>query len=94
MGNLGFAAVISPISVADKAESDDFGIRPGLDLTYDLFKENIQIPPKSRRESSIADSPTSQRPLVRELGMGGRICPAPAPQWGDFGGIPQGEADQ
>ena len=32
------AAVVSSVSVADKAKSDDFSIWPDLDLTYDLLR--------------------------------------------------------
>ena len=35
---LGFAAVVSLVSLADKAKSDDFGLRPDLDLTTDLLR--------------------------------------------------------
>ena len=36
MEKFGFAAVSSPVLVADKAKSDNFDIWPDLDLTYEL----------------------------------------------------------
>ena len=38
-GKFTFSGVISPVSVVDEAKSDDFDLGPGLDLTFDLFKE-------------------------------------------------------
>ena len=34
----GFSAVISPVSVADKAKNADLDFRPDIDLTCDPFK--------------------------------------------------------
>ena len=42
----GLAAVISPVSVADKAKSDDFDPLPDLDLTCDL-KSFLKLPKKN-----------------------------------------------
>ena len=36
LAKLGLAAVIIPVSVADKAKSDDFELWPDLDLTCDF----------------------------------------------------------
>ena len=38
MAEFGLAAIISPVSVADKAKSDDFELGPDLDLTRDLLR--------------------------------------------------------
>ena len=81
LAQFGFAAIISHISVADKAKRDRFDLWPDLDLACDLFKKIFKIPSKSTRwELSIAASPASLRPLVRELAGGGvNIYPPPAP---------------
>ena len=38
LAKFGLAAVISPVSVADKAKGDEFYHLPVLDLTYDLLR--------------------------------------------------------
>ena len=45
----GFAAIISHISVADKARSDRFDLRPDPDLACDLLNKIFKIPSKSTR---------------------------------------------
>ena len=64
------AAVTSPVLVAKKAKSDDFGHCPDLDLACDL-KRLKQTLKSTRRELLIVLSPASLRPSVRELGRGG-----------------------
>ena len=48
LAKFGFAAVIGPVSVGDKAKSDDFDLWPDLDLTCDILKVFL-IPLKSTR---------------------------------------------
>ena len=40
LADFGLKAVISPVSVADKAKNQSFDLWPGLDLTCDLIRKN------------------------------------------------------
>ena len=79
MAEFGLTAVISPVSVADKAKSDDFDLWPDLDLTCDLLRKFSKKCLKSTyRELLFAASPTSLQTRILDLGRGGGgIRPTP-----------------
>ena len=81
MTEFGLEAVISPVSVADKAKSDDFDLRPDLDLACDLLSFFYICLKSTHRELSFAASPTSLRPRVLELSRAAKSSPPP-PQRG------------
>ena len=66
---LGFAAVIGPGGVVDKAKSDDLAFHLSLTRLLDLFLFMLLRSTYSLRASDCA-SPASLRQLVRELGGG------------------------
>ena len=66
---LGFAAVIGPGGVVDKAKSDDLAFHLTLTRLLTLFSMLLRST-YSLRASDCA-SPSSLRQLVRELGGGG-----------------------
>ena len=68
LAKFGWADVISPGGIADKAKSDDFDIWPHFDLVCDLLRIKKKTLRSTRLELSIAPSPASLRPSVRELG--------------------------
>ena len=77
------AAVVSPVSVADKSKSDDFDLWPDFDLTCDLLRI-FEIVQKVIMESfRLPLAQHSPRPPVRELGGGGegggQNLPPPSP---------------
>ena len=74
MAKFGLAAVVSPVSVADKEKSDDFDLCYDLDLTYDLLIF-FNYSKGTHRELSIVASSASLRPPVR--GGGAESAPPP-----------------
>ena len=84
----GLAAVVSPVSGADKAKSNAFGIWPDLDLTSDFLRKKNFLK-STRRESSIAPSPASLRPSALELGKWEQNLPPPTPTPTPAGRVPQ-----
>ena len=82
---IGFAAVISPVSLSDKVRWDDFVFRSDLDLTGDLI--NLNLPEKHSLRSFDCRLARLAKPLTRGIGRWGRFCPSP--QLSASGGIPQ-----
>ena len=83
---LGFAAVIGPGGVVDKAKSDDLAFHLSLTRLLDLFLFMLLRSTYSLRASDCA-SPASLRQLVRELGGGGGGGTWASPP-GDGGRVP------
>ena len=80
MVEFGLAAVISPVSVSNKAKSDNFVMWPDLDLACDLSRFFLNRLKSTHREFSFAASPSSLRLRAREIGRGrGKISPPPPP---------------
>ena len=75
--------IISPVSVADKAKSDNFDLQPGMWPFMKMF-ENCSK--SAHRELSCAVSPVSLRPSVCILCRGGGGAES-APPRGAFGRI-------
>ena len=46
LAKFGFEAVISPVSVADKAKSSDFDLWPDINLIIDLLRNFLNIAQK------------------------------------------------
>ena len=90
MAKLGFAAVISPVPVANKVKRDYFELWPDLDMTRDLFWEKFtqKILKKYMLKDfdcCLARLAMATRSRVR---WEGRIWPRPSPPRGPFGQIP------
>ena len=83
---LGFAAVIGPGGVVDKAKSDDLAFHLSLTRLLDFFLFMLLRSTYSLRASDCA-SPASLRQLVRELDGGGGAAWASPP--GDGGRVPR-----
>ena len=47
LAKIGLAAVVCPVSIIDSAETDDFDLRPDIDLTCDHLEKKFKIPFKS-----------------------------------------------
>ena len=78
LSKFGFVAVISPVSVANKAKSDDLDLWRDLDLACDLLRFNS--PKKYSSRAFDCCLARLARPSVRELGRveeGGQNLPPP-----------------
>ena len=75
MAKVGFAAVISPVSVADKAKIDAFDLEPDLDLTCHLL--NIFFPKKKHSLLPLYAATAAGSQVSRG---GGNIYPLPVPR--------------
>ena len=74
LAQFGFAAVISPVSAADKAKIDDFDLWHDLDLTCDLFQKILKFIKKYSLRAfycRFAHLVTAAGSLVSRVGGGG-----------------------